>query len=244
METEWLKSKDGSYHHFIKKNDYVSMMEKNNSQLHAKNDEISVAKSELSQLKAEFRAQEPKLQLENFINLAAKLYGQNEFADVKIVCNGKIFECHKLVLICQSDVFKTMIKNKSLIEKQFEGVMEINENDFSSDTMEQILYYLYFQKVKDNKVINTDLMIAADKYNVKGLLDVCTNYLGSNLSEENALDVLVKAELIDQKKLFDAASKFVCNNIGRVNKTSAWEEICKKNPTMIADLFSKMSVVE
>ena len=122
--------------------------------------------------------------------------------------------------------------------------MEINENDFSSDTMEQILYYLYFQKVKDNKVINTDLMMAAEKYNIKGLLDVCTNYLGSNLSEENALDVLVKAELIDQKKLFDAASKFVCNNIGRVNKTSAWEETVKKNPTLITDLFSKMSVVE
>ena len=93
-------------------------------------------------------------------------------------------------------------------------------------------------------MINTDLMIAADKYNVKGLLDVCFNYLGSNLSEENALNVLVKAELIDQKKLFDAASKFVCNNIGRVNKTSAWEEMFKKNPTMIAGLFSRMSVVE
>lgn len=126
----------------------------------------------------------------------------------------------------------------------WKAIRRSDENDFSSDTMEQILYYLYFQKVKDNKVINTDLMIAADKYNVKGLLDVCFNYLGSNLSEENALNVLVKAELIDQKKLFDAASKFVCNNIGRVNKTSAWEEMFKKNPTMIAGLFSRMSVVE
>lgn len=244
MAEEWLRSKDGGYYSFIKKEDHDSVMKEKYSQfrlrLDAKDDEIDVAKSELAQIKA----QEPKLQLENFINLAAKLYGQNEFADVKIVCNGKKFDCHKLVLICQSDVLKTMIKNKSLIEKQFEGVMEIYENDFSSDTMEQILYYLYFQKVKDNKVINTDLMIAADKYNVKGLLDVCTNYLGSNLSEENALNVLVKAELLDQKKLFDAASKFVCNNIGRVNKTSAWEEMFKKNPTMIAGLFSKMSVVE
>ena len=244
MAEEWLRSKDGGYYSFIKIKDHDSVMKEEYSQfrlrLDAKDDEIDVAKSELAQIKA----QEPKLQLENFINLAAKLYGQNEFADIKIVCNGKKFDCHKLVLICQSDVLKTMIKNKSLIEKQFEGVMEIYENDFSSDTMEQILYYLYFQKVKDNKVINTDLMIAADKYNVKGLLDVCTNYLGSNLSEENVLNVLVKAELLDQKKLFDAASKFVCNNIGRVNKTSAWEEMFKKNPTMIAGLFSKMSVVE
>ena len=124
------------------------------SRLYGRKTERGIAKSEPSQIKA----QEPKLKLENSINLAAKLYGQNEFSDVKIVCNGKNFECHKLVLISQSDVFRTMIKNKSLVEKQFEGVMEIYENDFSSDTMEQIMYYLYFQKVKDNKVINTDLM--------------------------------------------------------------------------------------
>ena len=162
MAKEWLRSKNGGFYNFIKKDDHDSEIKNLYSGLQAKDDEIRVAKSELSQI----QAQEPKLQLDNFINLAAKLHGQNEFSDVKIVCNGKKFECHKLVLISQSDVFKTMIKNKSLIEKQFEGVMEINENDFSSDTMEQILYYLYFQKVKDNKVINTDLMIAADKYNI------------------------------------------------------------------------------
>ena len=61
---------------------------------------------------------------------------------------------------------------------------------------------------------------------------------------ECALDVLVKAELMGQKNLFYAASKFVCKNIGRVNKTSAWEELSKKNPALIINLFSEMSIVE
>ena len=87
-------------------------------------------------------------------------------------------------------------------------------------------------------------MIAADKFNVKGLLDFCTKFLESNLSVENALDILIKAELVNQKTLFDAASKFVCKNIGKVNKTSAWEEMLKKNPALIANLFSQMSDME
>ena len=207
------------------------------SELVTKNSEISALKSENSEMKAK------QPQLENLVNFAEFLYGEKEFADVKIVCDGKPFHCHKVVL-SRSDVFKTMFKNKSLIEKQTEGVMKVDETDVNSDTMEQFLHYLYFQKVEDNKMINVDLMIVADKYNVKELLEFCTKYLESNLSDENALEVLVKAELVNQKNLIDAASKFIYKNIGRVNKTSAWEEMSKKNPALIVKLFSQMSVME
>ena len=177
--------------------------------------------------------------------MAESLYAEKDFSDVKIVCgDGKTFLCHKLVLGCQSEIFNTIFKNKSLMEKQSEGVMKIEEKDVNSDIMEQLLYFLYFQKVEDNQKVNVDLLIAADKYLVKGLLDFCTKFLESNLSVENALDVLFKAELVNQKTLFHAASKFVRKNLGKVNKTSAWEEMLKKNPTLIANLFSQMSDME
>ena len=149
--------------------------------------------SEITKLKSEMKVNEQKWE-----NFAEKLYGEKEFSDVKIICDDKHFDCHKVVLSSQSEVFKTMFKNKSLIEKQSEGMMKIDEKDVNSDTMEQFLHYLYFQKVKDNKMINADLMIAADKYNVKELLDFCTKYLESNLSDENALDVLVKGQEISK----------------------------------------------
>ena len=130
------------------------------------------------------------------------------------------------------------------MEKPSEGVMKIEEKDVNSDIMEQLLYYLYFQKVEDDKMITVDLMIAADKLFIKGLLDFCTNYLESNLSVETALDVLIKAELVNQKALFEAASKFVRKNLGKVNKTTAWEEMSKKNPAFIVNLFSLMPDME
>ena len=114
--------------------------------------------SEITKLKSEMKVNEQKWE-----HFAEKLYGEKEFADVKIVCNDKHFDCHKVVLSSQSEVFKTMFKNKSLIEKQSEGVMKIDEKDVNSDTMEQLLHYFYFQKVEDNKMINADLMIVADK---------------------------------------------------------------------------------
>ena len=102
---------------------------------------IGAKDSEIQKL--ELKAKEDLQNLNfNLNNFAGKLYAENEFMDVKIVCNEKTFACHKAVLSCHSEVFKTMIRNKSLTEKQ-PGVMEINENDFNSEAMEQVLFYLY-----------------------------------------------------------------------------------------------------
>ena len=48
--------------------------------------------------------------------LGRKLFLEKEFMDLKIICKGKTFECHKTVLSCQSDVFKTMLLNKNMDE--------------------------------------------------------------------------------------------------------------------------------
>ena len=127
---------------------------------------------------------------ENVDNFAGQLYDEKEFLDLKIVCKEKTLDGHKAVLSCRSEVFKTMIRNKTLTEKQT-AVMEISENDFNSETMEQVLFYFYHGNVQDTKMINTDLLRVADKYEVIGLLDICAKYLESNLSLENALDICI-----------------------------------------------------
>ena len=173
------------------------------------------------------------------ISVMERLYAEKELVDVNILCDGETFECHKLVLSFQSEVLKTIIRNKSLVEKNT-GIMKIEENDIGSDTMEQFLYYLYHENVLDYEMINTDLLLAADKYIVKSLLDKCARYFELNLSLQNALDVLVTAEITNQKDLFEAASRFVCKNIGMLKKSSAYEDLLEKNPTMIANVLSNM----
>ena len=173
------------------------------------------------------------------LSLIERLYSDKECVDLKILSDGKTFVCHKNVLSCQSEVFKTMIKNKSLIEKDT-GMMEIEELAINFDTMEQFLYFLYHERVKDSEKINIELLMLADKYNVNDLVEECSKYFESNLSLENALDVLVSAEITNQRNLFGAASRFVCKNIGILKKSSAYQDLLKNNPTMLAIVFSNM----
>ena len=177
------------------------------------------------------------------ISFREKLYAEKEFVDLKILCNGKQFKCHKIVLSCQSEVFKTMIKNKSLTEKKTR-IMKIEENDISYVVMGRLLYFLYHDKVKNDKMINPDLLLAADKYNILGLLDECCKHFESTLSLQNALDILVLAETTNQKNLFDTASRFVGKNLGKLNKSSAYQEMVNENPKMFIRVFSKMLEVK
>ena len=52
----------------------------------------------------------PKKPLGNKLSMS-----KNTF-DLKIICQGKIIDCHKSVLCCQSDIFEAMLLNENTIE--------------------------------------------------------------------------------------------------------------------------------
>ena len=165
--------------------------------------------------------------LEKCLKLHEMIYMEKELSDIKLICGHEIFECHKLVLSCRSDVFKTMFKAKSTAEEEY-GEVEIE--NFEAKTIANMVYFMYHDNVMNEENMDPDLLILADKYNVRGLMNYCVKYFEENLSLENALDVLVSAELTGQKSLFDAAIQFAIENRERLIKTESWKELLETNP--------------
>ena len=168
--------------------------------------------------------------------LASNLFSWKKFSDFKIICDGKIIDCHKNVLGTQSNVFETMFMNMEMTEAKSS---EVEIEDFEFDTVETLIYFLYNEDIQDNKLINTKLLYAADKYNVSGLMEMCATFLKCNLSVDNALEVLVASHHTNQQDLFKSASNFVCKNKAKLANTGAWEEMIKTNPTLVATVLSK-----
>ena len=121
---------------------------------------------------------------------------------------------------------------------------EMKIDDVKADTLEIMIYFLYHDKVFDEKMINADLLILAERYNVRPLTAVCVEYLGENLSVENALDVLVSANLTNKKALFDVATQFVFENRGNLVKTDAWKELSENDPILIGKIMIAMLKLE
>ena len=63
-----------------------------------------------------------------------------------------------------------MFTNVNMIEAK-SGEVEID--DIEADVMETMLHFLYNEEIKDTKLINTSLLLAADKYNIVRLMKIC-----------------------------------------------------------------------
>ena len=72
--------------------------------------------------------------------LSENLFLNSEFSDVKILCEDKIFYCHKVILSSQSEVFKSMLTNVDMVEA---SSGEVKIVDIAANVMEILLYYLY-----------------------------------------------------------------------------------------------------
>ena len=73
--------------------------------------------------------------------------------------------------------------------------------------------------------INSNLLKAADQYLVDGLKTLCIGHLESNLTLENALDIMIVAFQINQSGLFDSAIQYIWENKGNLIGTESWNEI-------------------
>jgi speckle-type POZ protein len=173
--------------------------------------------------------------------LTKKLFLDKTFTDFKIKCQGKIYECHRCVLGSQSNVFQAMFLNMDMKEGA-SGEVEIK--DVTAETMDMLLYYFYHEELEDTKLVDTNLLFAAEKYYVPGLLKLCVQHLKASLSIDNVLDILLCAHLTNQEGLFNTASNFVMKNKGKLIKTMEWTEMMETNPKLIATVLSNVLGVQ
>ena len=126
-----------------------------------------------------------------------------------------------------------MFKCKSTVESE-SGEVEIE--DFKAKTVAKMVYFVYHDNLMNKENVDSDFLLLAEKYNVRGLI----SFLDENLSLESALDVLVSSHLTNQKRLFDAAAQFTIENKGLLVKTEKWKELLETNPKLASKIMITM----
>ena len=94
---------------------------------------------------------------------------------------------------------------------------EVNENhfemvDFNKVTVEKFLMFLYNCENLDLEDFTPELLLIAEKYNVKKLLTECEKILRNSLDSENVFQILKVAFLANQNLLMDTAQEFLLEN--------------------------------
>jgi speckle-type POZ protein len=113
----------------------------------------------------------------------------------------------------------------------------VNIEDIDSRVFRKLLQFLYTGSSGSSSKDPCDelqaLFLAADKYQVDALKEICEEYLIRQLELENVLCHLEWAQLYGAEKLKEAAVTHIVHNRKEVWQLKEWEDFNKKCP----DLF-------
>ncbi|KAJ8680889.1 hypothetical protein QAD02_016676 [Eretmocerus hayati] len=166
--------------------------------------------------------------LENFLN-------DQDFSDVTLVVEGKKLYAHRIILSNGSDVFAAMLKEES--KEKMPKIIEIE--DFDHDVILELLRFLYGGKVNCLELVSEKLLIAADKYGVSLLKNLCEKYLCSTLTIENVLKMIMFSDCFKLEKLFQQSLLFFRKHKTEVTGLKEFGlSIKKMDPPLIAKMFT------
>jgi speckle-type POZ protein len=150
-----------------------------------------------------------------------KMLTDQTLTDVTLKVKDKEFKAHKVVLAAASPVFEAMFK---------EGTREHESNfvkieDIDSDVFKVFLRYLYSGQVHQLDEMVSDLLAAADKYDVQPLREICIQHMAKNISADNAVDMLALAHRHSIDSIKSVASEYLRKNFVDVTRTDSWTSL-------------------
>ena len=145
----------------------------------------------------------------------------NEFlSDITLKFGKKSFFCHKIILAQASEYFKLLFSSKMKESKEKE--IFLNEIQ-DSDAMEDFLYYCYNYNIEIQKKNAIPLQMLAHQFQVEKLEILASNFIQSNLNEENYCDLLEHSEKYQLKSIYETCLNIILKNFEKVFRLfSTW----------------------
>ncbi|GBM11958.1 Speckle-type POZ protein B [Araneus ventricosus] len=160
------------------------------------------------------------------------LYDKQFLCDVKLKTNTGIFPAHKIILSASSSVFNAMFSS-DMKEKDSDFV---NIDDLSDDAVRRMLLYIYTARMEDVTWESaSNLYVAADKYAILSLKDICSSYLKDNLSPGNACEVLLLADFHADDDLKSGVQNYILKHDTDIINSDEWKVLMETNGKLAAE---------
>ncbi|CAH8332477.1 unnamed protein product [Eruca vesicaria subsp. sativa] len=158
---------------------------------------------------------------------------------------GATIPAHKLVLASRSTVLKKMMESDEL--KSSSKVETVTFSEMKHEELEALVQFMYSVdgsiSSETLKKHVRSLYLAADKYEIPHLRDICRNQLISSLNASNALNILELAQIPFDKALNDAAFTAFKNNKSIIASSTEFKLFVVNNPDLSVEVI-KASLLE
>ncbi|KAJ8676301.1 hypothetical protein QAD02_012088 [Eretmocerus hayati] len=162
----------------------------------------------------------------------------DQFADVSFKVRGKVFKAHRVILATASRVFAACFEHEMREKK--DNVVEID--DIEPGVFEELLRFMYTGRVRDLESMAEQLLVAADKYELDSLQDLCGNVMCKSLSVDNAIKYLKFANMHNARDLRQRVIKYIVANASRMVQQPDYESIIHENPAVLFEIIKSLSL--
>ncbi|CAO1393264.1 unnamed protein product [Diamesa hyperborea] len=111
----------------------------------------------------------------------ANLYAAHLLSDICLVVGANRYPAHRVILSASSEVFQVMLMNPEWSECK-ESVIELVEDPICCEIFPQFLKYLYTGHIRISIETAMPLLSLADKYNIKDLVTLCSDYMKTHIA--------------------------------------------------------------
>ncbi|KAL7977193.1 hypothetical protein Chor_009142 [Crotalus horridus] len=137
----------------------------------------------------------------------------------------------------RSPVFSAMFEHE--MEESKKNRVEIN--DVEPEVFKEMMCFIYTGKAPNLDKMADDLLAAADKYALERLKVMCEDALCSNLSVENAAEILILADLHSADQLKTQAVDFINYHASDVMETAGWKSMVVSHPHLVAEAYRSLA---
>ena len=162
----------------------------------------------------------------------SKLLDNRSMADVTFVVQNERIGAHAAIVVSGSPVICAMLEEDKFREGRTKTV---KIDDIDPVVFKEVLRYLYTGRTPklDQDDMTEPLFLAADKYRIEGLRDLCEQSLISKLKVQEVAHFLVLAYLQSAPQLLEASLKFLEGHKKEIVDRDEWKQLNKNHP----DLF-------
>ena len=115
--------------------------------------------------------------------------------------------------------------------------------DFTPSVVEEMLRYIYTGNAPNIVETADQLLIAAEKYQLDDLKNLCEQELSNNIKIENAIDRFIQGDMYQAQGLKEACLSFLVRNWSAVSKTKDWEDKMRSKPDLLTEVLKKLAWV-
>ncbi|XP_065209104.1 speckle-type POZ protein-like isoform X1 [Planococcus citri] len=165
-----------------------------------------------------------------------RLYFDDCFKDLTISVKEKNYLVHKAILAIRSSVFDAMFRN----DMQESSKNRIVINDLEEEIFEEMLHYIYTGKTKNLDELAFELLPVANKYDLKELRIMCENVLLKKLSADNAVKILILADVHHAEGLKKGTLEFIKVNFADcedLKNAAVWNDLATTRAQLLKDML-------